>query len=194
MSRQEPIRIGLSRLRRFNSGDRDLRRRQFTTFPAITIHKYLSTRRTRGMRFKPRVNTSDVESVTAPRQRSEDISGDELRQANRAIEVFSGDVAGVGDFGDFFEDFVVEAFVWMEMRWSGWVPGDSAGEAANPGATSDGDEAEETYDGAEESGEDDDEVGGGGAFGGGVWWVGCGEEPSGMIIQQIHEDEVKESL
>lgn len=174
MSRQEPIRIVLSRCRRLNSGDCDLRRRHFTTFPATTIHKYLSTRRTRRVRFQPRVNTSDVESVTALRQRSENISGDELRQANRAIEVFSGEFDGVGEFRDFFEDFVVEAFVWMEMRWSSWVSGDSAGEAANPRATSDGDEAEETYDGAEESGEDDDEVGGGGVVGGGVWWVGCG--------------------
>lgn len=80
-------------------------------------HAHLTTRRARRVRSQPRVDASHVESMAALRQRSDFVSGDELRQANGAVGEFTDVFDGVvSELREGIEDFLLEAFVRRRRR------------------------------------------------------------------------------
>ena len=100
---------------------RDRTRAHSTALAARGDLQKQTTRRARGVRSQPRVDASDVESVAARRQHSDLVSGDEFRQANGAIGKLADVAARVSEFGNGFEDLLLEAFVCRRRR-----SGDSA--------------------------------------------------------------------
>nr|GMD22917.1 predicted protein [Ipomoea batatas] len=99
----------------------------------------LAARRTGGVRSEPSVNTSDVEAVAAVRQDSDFVSGGELREANGAFGEFGGEFGGEAELGEGLEDLLLQAFVGRRRRRIGG----SGRDPADPGAASDGGEAED---------------------------------------------------
>ncbi|KAJ0556693.1 hypothetical protein HanIR_Chr07g0316701 [Helianthus annuus] len=98
------------------------------------------------MRIKPHINTSDVESVSALRQHTDLVSVCVLRQTDRTIckrlscAFTSVVVFVIYEFRESLEDFFLDSFVSRrEVR----VTASVGGSAAEPGAASDGEEAED---------------------------------------------------
>lgn len=130
------------------------------------------------MRFEPLVDASHVEHMPALRKKSDFISRNQLRQANGAviyrqlptewdprnlllISVIVIVMVGwrVSEFGERIENLFIQGFV--GSRRSSTTSSSSRGlsNPTDPGAAGDGDKAEDTNQGAEESRKDKHEVG-----------------------------------
>lgn len=116
------------------------------TFLTPGNHQDLAARRTRRVRSKPRVDTRNVETVTALGQHSELIAGGELHQADRALGQFlrRRRIRRVCELRQRSENFLFQSFVGRSYRRLVILIGVRGGaptgsDATKPGASRDGD-------------------------------------------------------